>query len=125
MNDHSYNIAMSNNRIIIKLNKFLKIMADETRLKIMFSLLENKMCKCNAEAKHCSSCKYLSCMIELSVNKIVEKVGLSQSLISHQLKVLKDAEMVGSRREGRTVYYKLKDGHIKELLNIAKEHLEE
>lgn len=125
MNDYSYNVDMNDVEFVSKMDKFLKIVADETRLKIMFALLDENECHCTCEARHCSSCKCLSCMIELSVNQIVKKVDKSQSLISHQLKVLKDANFVSSLKVGRTIFYSLKDGHIKELLNIIKEHLEE
>ena len=64
-------------------------------------------------------------MIEKSVNEIVNEVGVSQSLVSHQLRVLKDAGLVRTRKEGQKVYYALNDGHVKALLNIAIEHVEE
>ena len=64
-------------------------------------------------------------MIERCVSEIVEETKCSQSLVSHQLKVLKDLDVVKSRKEGLRVYYSLKDGHIKEILNTLKEHVEE
>lgn len=116
---------MKEKQLISRMDKFLKIMADETRLKIMFALLDEKECKCVCGSRHCSTCECLSCMVKLTVNEIVKNTSKSQSLISHQLKVLKDANFVSSVKVGRTVFYQLKDGHIKELLNIIKEHLEE
>lgn len=64
-------------------------------------------------------------MIEKSVSEIVALVGCSQSLVSHQLKVLKDNDIVKTRKDGLRVYYSLKDGHIKELLDLTLEHVEE
>lgn len=64
-------------------------------------------------------------MIEKSVGDIVNQTGCSQSLISHQLKVLKDNDLVKTRKQGLRVYYSLKDGHIKEILDLVKEHVEE
>ena len=64
-------------------------------------------------------------MIEKCVSEIVETTGCSQSLVSHQLKVLKDADIVKTRRDGLKIYYSLKDAHVKELLNVVKDHVEE
>ena len=62
-------------------------------------------------------------MIEKCVGDIVNDIGASQSLVSHQLKVLKDADLVKTRKEKQRVYYSLSDGHIKELINVVKEHV--
>ncbi len=67
----------------------------------------------------------MTCMIERCVSEIIESTGCSQSLVSHQLKVLRELDLVKTRKDGLRVYYSLKDGHIKELLNIMKEHVEE
>ena len=122
MNGHSYNIAMKSN-VIEKMEVLLKIAADQTRIKIMLSLLDESKCDCSCGAKDCSECRCLSCMIEKCVGDIVKETGASQSLISHQLKVLKDADLVKTRKDKQKVYYSLKDGHIKELLNVVREHV--
>jgi DNA-binding transcriptional ArsR family regulator len=115
-----------NIQTIKKMERVLAVCADATRLKIMLSLLDDRECTCCCgELCCCSKCKTLSCMIERCVSEIVEDTKCSQSLISHQLKVLKDLDLVKSRKEGLRVYYSLKDGHIKELLNLLKEHVEE
>ena len=88
---------------IAKISALLSIASDKTRLKIMFSIL-NK---------------------EKNVGEIVREVGESQSLVSHQLRVLKDAKLVSYRREGNFIYYSLDDEHIFKLLNVAKEHAAE
>ena len=61
-------------------------------------------------------------MIEKCVSEIVEDTNASQSLISHQLKVLKDFDLVSTRREGKKIYYSLKDGHVKQLISVVLEH---
>ena len=73
---------------IDKMEEMLHVASDSTRLKILYSLF-------SADDKH----------YEKSVSEIVNEVGASQSLISHQLKVLKDADLIGSRKEGLYVYY--------------------
>ena len=111
------------NELVIKMEELLKVAADQTRLKIMLSLLDDSKCECCCGANNCSKCKCLSCMIEKCVGEIMVDTGASQSLVSHQLKVLKDADLVKTRKERQRVYYSLKDGHIKELLNVVKEHV--
>ena len=122
MNGRSYNIAMKNT-IVEKMEELLKIAADQTRIKIMLCLLDEGECHCGCGAQNCSECECLSCMIEKCVGDIVIETGASQSLVSHQLKVLKDADLVKTRKERQRVYYSLKDGHIKQLLNVVKEHV--
>lgn len=109
--------------LVSKMEQLLKIAADQTRLKIMLCLLDDSKCDCSCGAKDCSSCSCLSCMIEKCVGDIEKEIGASQSLVSHQLKVLKDADLVKIRKERQKVYYSLKDGHIKELINVTKEHV--
>ena len=115
-----------NIQTIKKMERLLSVCGDATRLKIMLCLLDDHECTCCCgELSCCGKCKTLSCMIERNVSEIVEETGCSQSLVSHQLKVLRDLDVVKSRKDGLKVYYALKDGHIKELLNILKEHVEE
>ena len=121
---------MKNQRVNIqtikKMERVLQVCGDVTRLKIMLSLLNDRECSCCCgELRCCGKCKTLSCMIERCVSEIVEETKCSQSLVSHQLKVLKDLDVVKPRKEGLRVYYSLKDGHIKEILNTLKEHVEE
>ena len=111
------------NELTKKMESLLKIAADETRIKIMLSLLDDNKCDCKCGACDCSTCSCLSCMIEKYVGEIMVDTGASQSLVSHQLKVLKDADLVKTRKDRQKVYYSLKDGHIKELLNVVKEHV--
>ncbi len=115
-----------NIQTIKKMERVLQVCGDVTRLKIMLSLLNDRECSCCCgELRCCGKCKTLSCMIERCVSEIMEETKCSQSLVSHQLKVLRDLDVVKSRKDGLRVYYSLKDGHIKEILNTLKEHVEE
>lgn len=87
--------------VINRMQDTLKIAADATRLKIMFCLLKE----------------------EKSVNEISLEINASQSLVSHQLKVLKDGEFVKNRKEGTKIYYSLKDEHVRQIMEITLEHV--
>lgn len=110
-----------------KMESLLVTASDKTRLKIMLALLDDSLCHCgHCEEEHlCSSCSSLDCMIEKCVNDIANEIGASQSLVSHQLKVLKDADLVGTRKEGTKVYYFLKDKHVRLLIGVAYDHVME
>ena len=115
------------NSTIKKMESLLETASDATRLKIMLALLDDSLCHCgHCEHEHnCSNCETLDCMIEKCVNDIAEEIGASQSLVSHQLRVLKDADLVGTRKEKTKVYYSLKDKHVRLLLGVAYEHVME
>lgn len=123
MNERSYTIGMKNEQIIKKVEKLLDVASDFTRLKIMNALLDESRCSCSCSS--CGECRHRHCMIEKCVGDICLAINASQSLVSHQLKVLKDANLIDSRKEGNRVYYFLKDGHIKDLLRIATDHVME
>ena len=111
------------NSTVSKMQSLLETASDTTRLKIMLALLDDDLCTCHAF--NCSSCEALHCMIEKCVNDIALEIGASQSLVSHQLKVLKDADLVRTRKEKTKVYYSLKDKHVRLLLGVAYEHVME
>ena len=92
-----------NDSIIDEMESLLNIASDFTRLKIMYTISEG----------------------EKSVNEIVSEVGASQSLVSHQLKILRKANLVSTRREGTHVFYALADDHVIALLNVVYEHVTE
>ena len=112
-------------KTLTKMESLLVTASDKTRLKIMLALLDDSLCHCgHCEEEHnCSSCKTLDCMIEKCVNDIASEIGASQSLVSHQLKTLKDADLVGTRKEGTKVYYFLKDKHVRLLIGVAYDHV--
>ena len=86
-----------------ELADFYKVFGDATRVKILCVLLESEMCVCD----------------------LAELLGMTQSAISHQLRVLKQAKLVKNRREGKTVYYSLADGHIQNIISQGMEHIQE
>ena len=87
--------------LLCDLSDLFKLFSDTTRIKILFSLFESEMCVC----------------------AIAELLGMTQSAISHQLRILKDANLVGNRREGKTVYYYLSDDHVRAIVAQCFEHL--
>lgn len=94
---------IANEQTISKMRDMLAIASDMTRLKILLALLDE-----NENEK--------------SVGQIVDEIGASQSLVSHQLKVLKDFDLVSTRRDGKKIYYSLSDGHVKQLISVVLEH---
>ncbi|MDE7251715.1 MAG: metalloregulator ArsR/SmtB family transcription factor [Acetatifactor sp.] len=85
------------------LGDFFKVFGDVTRLKILYVLLCSEMC----------------------VYDIATLLGMSQSAISHQLRVLKQMDLVKNRREGKTIFYSLADDHIVTILSQGLDHIEE
>ncbi len=86
-----------------ELADFFKVFGDVTRIKILSVLLGTELCVCD----------------------LAKVVGMTQSAVSHQLRVLKQMKLVKNRREGKTVFYSLADGHIQGILNQGMEHIEE
>ena len=85
------------------LSEFFKVFGDPTRLKIL-SLLSDR---------------------ELCVHIIAEVIDMHQTAVSHQLKILRQSRLVKYRKEGKHVFYSLNDDHIKEILKIGLEHIQE
>ena len=85
------------------LAEFFKVFGDGTRLKILYVLLSSEMC----------------------VYDIAMVLGMSQSAISHQLRVLKQMDLVKNRREGKTIFYSLADSHFVTILSQGLDHIEE
>ena len=85
------------------LAELFKIFGDSTRIKILYALIESELC----------------------VGDIAQLLNLSQSAVSHQLRILKDAKLVKFRREGKVIFYSLDDEHVRNILNMGMEHVEE
>lgn len=85
------------------LAELFKVFGDSTRIKILWALDESEMCVCD----------------------IAALLGMTQSAISHQLRVLKQTRLVKFRKEGKVVYYSLDDEHIKQIFNQGMEHIHE
>ena len=107
---------------LAKMADTLAIASDQTRLKILLCLLGDDF-PLNG-CHHCALDEKLP-DVERNVSQIVAYTGASQSLVSHQLRILKDANLISSRRDGRMVYYFLLDGHVKELVEVVLEHVTE
>lgn len=94
---------MPDDGLLSDLADFYKVFGDATRVKILCVLLESEMCVCD----------------------LAELLGMTQSAISHQLRILKQMKLVKNRREGKTVYYSLADGHIQTIISQGMEHIQE
>ena len=88
---------------LFDLAELFKVFGDSTRVRILFVLFESEMCVCG----------------------LAELLGMTQSAISHQLQVLKKAKLVRYRREGKTIFYSLADGHVRAILDQGMEHITE
>jgi len=88
------------------------------------------MTRCCTNWRTCSACSAIPPASklhdsELCVQDIADAVQLSQSAVSHQLRVLKDSKLVRFRREGKTVFYALDDDHVRSILSMGMDHIEE
>ena len=86
---------------ITALSDFFKVMGDGTRLKILIALINGEFC----------------------VSELADILNMSQSAVSHQLKALRNAKLIRSRRDGRMIYYALDDDHIKDILDESMIHV--
>ncbi len=94
---------MPSEETLFDLAEFFKVFGDSTRIRILYALRETELCVCD----------------------IASLLGLTQTAVSHQLRVLKNAKMVKARRNGKTVFYSLDDDHIHSILDMGICHLEE
>lgn len=85
------------------LSDFFKVFGDLTRIKILYVLWQSEMCVCD----------------------LAHTLNMTQSAISHQLRVLKQMKLVCNRRDGKTVFYSLADSHIKTIMNQGMQHIRE
>ena len=86
---------------IFDLAELFKIFGDSTRMKILFVLFESEVCVCD----------------------LAEALNMTQSAISHQLKILKQSKLVKNRRDGKQVFYSLADDHVYSIINQGYEHI--
>ena len=85
------------------LAELFKVFGDSTRIRILYSLMQS----------------------EKNVTEITEELGMNQSAISHQLRILKTSKLVAARREGKAMIYSLADDHVKTIIAMGVEHIEE
>jgi ArsR family transcriptional regulator len=92
--------TLLNERDAARLAGIFKSLADPTRLRLVSALTSEELC----------------------VHELADRLHLEQSAVSHQLRLLRDRELVRTRRDGRHIYYSLSDGHVKGLFDFALEH---
>ena len=85
------------------LAELFKVFGDSTRIRILYVLFEAEVCVCD----------------------LAEALNMTQSAVSHQLKILKQARLVKARREGKQVFYSLSDDHVRTIIAMGREHIEE
>ena len=85
------------------LAELFKVFGDSTRIRILFVLFEAEVCVCD----------------------IAGALRMTQPAISHQLRILKQAKLVKSRGEGKSVFYSLADGHVRTIIAQGREHIQE
>ncbi len=89
--------------ILYDLAELFKVFGDSTRIKILYAMFENELC----------------------VNDIAKLLNLSQSSVSHQLRILKTSKLVKFRRDGKSIFYSLDDEHVRAIISMGMEHVEE
>ncbi len=85
------------------LAELFKVFGDSTRIRILYVLFQAEVCVCDLAAA----------------------LSMTQSAISHQLRILKQFKLVKSRREGKSVYYSLADDHVRTIIGQGRDHIEE
>lgn len=85
------------------LAELFKVFGDSTRIRILYVLFQSELCVCD----------------------LAEVLGMTQSAVSHQLRILKQARLVTGRREGKSVFYALADDHVRSIIDQGKEHIDE
>ena len=94
---------MPDDEYLYDLADLFRIFGDTTRIRILYSLFDDELC----------------------VGDISNVLGMSKSSVSHQLRILKDSKLVKFRREGKSIFYSLDDEHVRSILGLGMEHLEE
>ncbi len=95
--------ALPDEEELYELAELFKVFGDSTRIRILFVLFEQEVCVCD----------------------LAQALNMTQSAISHQLRILKQNKLVKSRREGKSVFYSLADGHVRTIIAQGIEHIEE
>ena len=94
---------LPDDEILYDLAELFRVFGDSTRIKILYALFESELC----------------------VNDIAQVVGISQSAVSHQMRVLKTRQIVQFRRDGKYIYYSLDDDHVRSMISLGMDHVEE
>ena len=96
-------VQMLDEEELADLAELFKVFGDSTRIKILYALFEEELCVCD----------------------IAEVLNMTISAVSHQLRILKQNKLVKNRREGKSIFYSLDDDHVKKIIAMGKEHIEE
>ena len=97
------NETMPEETELYDLAELFKVFGDSTRIRILFVLFEAEVCVCD----------------------LAEILNMTQSAVSHQLRILKQSKLVSARREGKSVFYSLADDHVRSIIAQGREHIEE
>lgn len=100
---HKVQGTLPDDESLTEVAELFKILGDRTRTRILHALFESEMCVCD----------------------LAYVLGMTQSSISHQLRVLKQAKLVKNRKEGKVVYYSLADNHVIQIFEQAFQHVKE
>ena len=95
--------AMPDENVTADLSDFFKVFGDSSRMRILFALDRRELCVCDLSAV----------------------LGMTKSAVSHQLRFLRTNHLVASRRSGKNIFYSLADDHVRDIIEIAVEHLSE
>ena len=95
--------VFGNEEELYDLAELFKVFGDSTRIRMLYVLFEEEMC----------------------VGDMAQVLGMTQSAISHQLKILKNSRLVKSRRDGKQIIYSLADEHVRTIIAMGREHIEE
>ena len=97
------NEKMPDETELYDLSELFKVFGDSTRIRILFVLFEAEVCVCD----------------------LARLLGMTQSAVSHQLRILKQNKLVKSRREGKSIFYSLADGHVQQIAALGYDHITE
>ncbi|MCR4789259.1 MAG: metalloregulator ArsR/SmtB family transcription factor [Lachnospiraceae bacterium] len=88
---------------LFDLAELFKVFGDSTRIRILYVLFEKEIC----------------------VQELADHLGMTQSAVSHQLKILKQSRLIKSRKDGKSVFYSLSDDHVRSIIDQGLEHVQE
>lgn len=94
---------MTDDEVLYDLAELFKVFGDSTRIRILYAMFDRELC----------------------VSDLADRLQLSQSSVSHQLRILKSSKLVKCRREGKSIFYSLDDDHVRKIISMGLEHVEE
>lgn len=94
-------LTLPDSEVLFDLADLFKVFGDSTRLRIMYALFEG----------------------EKNVQSIAETLGMEQSTVSHQLRILRGNKLARARRDGKQIYYSLDDDHVKKIIKMGLDHV--